>query len=376
MRAIAATAAVKWEMRGAVGSPAPQLGVFAAGPREFVAPSTPILPIPDPGADIPNPQPLKPVKGGGQRVEVWSHDATTGVDTLVLRSTDGRLTTKDPVALEAYKTAKRVAEYYAQTFGRDGWDNKGSATSVKVHAPDEDGSVPMNNARWYLDEGRVWLGDGDGQMFSPLGGAADVVAHEFGHGVVDTEVRLDYEGQEGALHESLADVLASGIDGNWLIAERVFTPNVPGDALRDMANPMYQDMSQLPPDGGEVHDLSGVSTLAAVRAAEQIGGDAMRKVWYTAITDHMRDHVGFAGARKATIDAATKMFGATSTQVSAIRDAWDGVGITDTTPKQLFGAETRSAVAALRGEIAGSRGIWANGRPPKGVSGTQFQYGR
>jgi aureolysin len=285
--------------------------------------------------------------------------------------------TTDVIANDAFATAKRVADYYLKTFGRDGWDNKGSAVRVKVHAPDLDGTVPMNNARWYLDEGRIWVGDGDGVEFAPLGKADDVMAHEYGHGVIDSEVVFGQELQEGAIHESWSDVFASGIDGNWLIGERVYTPRIPGDALRDMSSPRYSDMGSLPPvldPMNDVHDVSGVATLAAVRAADSIGAGEMRQVWYKALTDHMQDHSGYAGARDATLAAATKMYGKDSSQVSAIRDAWDGVGITSATPKQLFGFEHQSAIAAVKGESVGRTALWANGQPPKGASGTHFGY--
>ena len=63
------------------------------------------------------------------------------------------------------------------------------------------------------------------------------------------------------------------------------------------------------------------------------GAEGMRKVWYTALTDHLRDHAGFAGARDATIAAARVIYGSRSTQAQAVTDAWAAVGIDALTPK-------------------------------------------
>jgi Zn-dependent metalloprotease len=203
---------------------------------------------------------------------------------------------------------------------------------LRIHAIDPvtgDG----NNALWYNDEQRIWLGDGDGAMFSPFGGGADVIAHEFFHGVIDSEIRLEYVGQEGALHESFADVLATGVDGNWQIGEDVFTPGVAGDALRDLSHLTWTDWRSFPAGEDEVHAMSEVPSQAAYLVGRSVGMAEMRRIWYSALTDQLHNHAGFAGARDATIAAARALYGARSTQAQAVLDAWAAVGIDATTPK-------------------------------------------
>jgi Zn-dependent metalloprotease len=268
------------------------------------------------------------------KVEVYAYDPKTGKDTLV--EWTGSAASKDAIAHQAFVNATKVAAYYHDRFGRDSFDGRGTVVKVRVHAPDVDGSLPMSNARWYNDEGRLWIGDGDGTTWKPFSGALDVMAHEFTHGVVDAEVKMDYTvSQEGALHESFADVLGSyGIDGNWQIAEDIFTPNVAGDALRDLLRPEYRSYATLPAWVTEPHDLSGIPSLAATKVVGSIGRDAMLKIWYEGLTNHMRNHAGFGGAAKATIEGAQKLYGRDSREAQAVRDAWAAVGVDDRTPKE------------------------------------------
>ena len=280
------------------------------------------------------------------RVEVWSYDAAAGKDS-VLRPAGSTTRSGDAIADRAYDNANRVLDYYYSTFGRDGWDGQGANARVLVHASDS------TNAYWVADEQRIWFGDGDGTTMSHLGDAADVVAHEFTHAVIDHEVKLTTNyGQEGALHESFADVMATGVDGNWKIGEDVWTPATPGDALRDLAHPVYSKMSDLPPWVTEVHKLADVPNHAAYLVATKVGGDTMRKIWYQAITTKLRNNSGFAGARDATLAAAKTMFGESSTQYAAVRDAWTAVGIDEHTPKNRDQTAGERAAARLQDAAA------------------------
>jgi len=274
-------------------------------------------------------------------VEVWVPNLEGGIDHLALRAGDAA--SDDAVVNDALRNGQKVLEYVRREFGRNSFDGAGAPLKLRVHAEDPTtGSKNSNNAFWFNDERRIWLGDGDGDQFSPLGGADDVIAHEFFHGVIDSELKLNYSGQEGALHESFADVLATGIDGNWKIAEDVYTPGTQGDALRDLSKLDYTDWRTFPDWQDEVHAMSEVPSHAAFLVGQALGMQTLRAIWYTAITDHLADHSGFAGARDATIAAAQVAYGATSRQTQAVIDAWKAVGIDAATPKErgVFGPIT------------------------------------
>lgn len=237
--------------------------------------------------------------------------------------------TRDKTISDAVKNAARVDTFLREQFGRDGWDDKGSPVRIVVHAPNEDGTPNMNNAYWDNLTKRIYLGDGDGELFAPLGGALDVLVHEATHAIVDSEVNLRYEGQQGGINESWADVLASLADQkDWRIGEDVFTPGTPGDAIRDLENPRFGHVDQLPKGAViEPHDYSGIPSLAAVRVADKLGKDEMGRIWYAALVDHLDSRAGYAGAARATLDAAALLHGTKSDAVATVIEAWKSVGV-------------------------------------------------
>lgn len=253
------------------------------------------------------------------RVDVFAYDARTGRENLAVGT--GTPKSNDKIANDAYKSFTAVQKHFAKEFGRSGWDGKGAAARVVVHAPEND------NASWDQGARTFYMGDGVPKVLKPLGSAKDVAAHEYTHAVVDSSVRLSYEGQQGGINESFADILATGLDKNYLIGETVYTPGVKGDALRDLEKPLYNNFKTLPKDVTEVHDLSGIPSLAAVTVAKAIGHDKMQHVWYKALTEHLNDQSGYAGAARATMSAAAAMFGKDAPEFVAVQDAWKAVGV-------------------------------------------------
>nr|MBP6439131.1 M4 family metallopeptidase [Thermomonas sp.] len=58
-----------------------------------------------------------------------------------------------------------------------------------------------------------------------------------------------------------------------------------------------------------------------------IGRDAAGKIWYRALTVYMTSGTNYAGARAATISAATDLYGGTSAQTNAVKAAWSAVNV-------------------------------------------------
>src|SRR5262249_10236918 len=137
-------------------------------------------------------------------------DDARHLQTAAGLSARGPLTSSDPdrwdegvfgagAAVDAHANAARALDYFSSALGRRGLDGKGGAARVVVHGGDH-----MVNAYW--DGKQAVFGDGDGQGFLPLSGGLDVVAHELFHAITQSESGLVYEGQPGALNESLSDV--------------------------------------------------------------------------------------------------------------------------------------------------------------------------
>jgi len=112
--------------------------------------------------------------------------------------------------------------YLYDNLGRRSWHGEGGAIRVFTHV-----GVDWNNAR-YLDFcGQIQFGNG--------WVTRDILAHEFGHGVVSNTADLVYEFQSGALNESFADWLGALVDGNFVMGEDI--EGGTWGAIRDMSNP-------------------------------------------------------------------------------------------------------------------------------------------
>ena len=243
-------------------------------------------------------------------------------------------------AVDAQSFVQVVYKYYKSVHNRNSFDNKGGSLTNVVHY-----EVKYNNAFW--NGSFMSYGDGDGVEFSNLAGALDVIAHELTHGVTGTTAALVYHNQAGAINESVSDCFASLVDStNWLIGEDVYTPNVPGDALRSMqdphngatiGDPKWQpaNMSEYvsladdaPHDWGGVHINSGIPNKAFYNVASVTGHYKAGKIWYRALTAYLTANSQFSDLRSACLSAAKDIFGQGSAEYTTVGNAFDAVGIT------------------------------------------------
>ena len=93
--------------------------------------------------------------------------------------------------------------FYWDILRRDSIDDRGMAIVGLVHYGRD-----YDNAFWD-GEGHMFFGDGDGELFTQMAKAVDVIGHELTHGVTQYTANLAYQGQSGALNESISDVLMS-----------------------------------------------------------------------------------------------------------------------------------------------------------------------
>jgi aureolysin len=261
-------------------------------------------------------------------------DGTNGRDKVL--TPEQVASSSDATLKETVANASEVMTFVKDRFGRNGLDGKGTKLELVVHAPDPQFGGRMNNAYWDGQAGKMYIGDGDGRTFTPLGKAKDIIAHELGHAILESEISMGFGGQEGALHESFGDVIGSLVDADdWQIGEDAYTPGKSGDALRDMSKPTrYKHMDDVKggPNSGEPHLLADIPNLAAVRVAEKIGREEMGKVWYEGFTSHLKNNGKFSDAAAATVKAAELLYGAGSSQVAAVTDAWTSVGVLKVKP--------------------------------------------
>ncbi|APH13493.1 thermolysin metallopeptidase, catalytic domain protein [Clostridium sporogenes] len=251
---------------------------------------------------------------------------------------------KHVVAVDGYVNLSKTYDYYKNKFNRNSIDNKGMNVEGFIHA-----GRNFNNAFWRDDLGSMFFGDGDGIVFSPLSKSLDVVGHEVSHGITSKESKLKYENESGALNESFSDIMGVAIDGkNFEIGEECYTPNIPGDTMRDMKDPSrgeqpahMKDFKYLPNDEdndwGGVHTNSGIINHAAYliadgmeKSGEANGKDIMAKLFYRANCYHWDETTNFAKCRNDVVKVAKDLYGENSKYVKIVENAFDQVGITAT----------------------------------------------
>jgi len=264
--------------------------------------------------------------------------------------TEGQPPPADPAVNEAYSGLGATYDLFWQRFRRDSIDARGLPLDATVHYGRQ-----YDNAFW--DGERMVFGDGDGEVFNRFTTSVSVIAHELSHGVTQHSANLAYQGQSGALNESVSDVFgalveqfAAGHDtagASWLIGAGLFTDQVQGLALRSMKAPgtayaddvlgvdpqpaSMRDYVDTEEDYGGVHLNSGIPNRAFYLVAEELGGNAWEapgQIWYDTLTGaDLTPGVDFAGFARATAAAAVARYGEGSAEVEAVLAGWDGVGV-------------------------------------------------
>jgi hypothetical protein len=292
---------------------------------------------------------------------------------------EGASATGDPAADEAYDGFGSTWKLYDDIYHRNSIDGAGMRLLGTVHY-----GQGYQNAFWNGE--RMVFGDGDGEIFGRFTASLDVIGHELTHGVTEHTANLTYQGQSGALNESISDVFGSLVaqyaagqtaaQADWLIGADLLLPGVKGVALRSMLHPgtayddprlgkdpQPADMSgyvQTSDDNGGVHYNSGIPNRAFALTATTIGGHAWEKagwIWYDVLTGSaITADCDFATFADLTAAAAVARFG-DGAEAAAVRSAWSTVGVggdATTTPPGEAGIDPDAQLLVRRtGGFAG-----------------------
>ncbi|MCX5233543.1 M4 family metallopeptidase [Streptomyces sp. NBC_00233] len=265
----------------------------------------------------------------------------------------GALNSRDTVAVDAHYGIQATWDYYKNVHGRNGIRNDGVGARSFVHY-----GVNFGNAGWDDETFSMIYGDGKpGQK--PFTGI-DVAGHEMSHGVTSATADLNYFGEAGGLNEATSDIFGTLVEfsannpadtPDYLIGEKI-DPRGNGTPLRWMDDPKKDgEGSQTCWTTGtknlNPHYSSGVGnhffymlavgsgssqwgsspTCGGAAAVTGIGNDAAGKIWYRALTSYLTSTSTYADARTATIKAAIDLYGATSTQCTAVEKAWTAAAV-------------------------------------------------
>lgn len=278
---------------------------------------------------------------------IYDAQNTETLPGLIVRAEDDP-PVADASVNEAFDGLGATFRLLIEAFERDSLDGAGAPLHATVHYGED-----YDNAFW--DGSRMVFGDGDGEVFRGFTLSVSVIGHELGHGVIQSASGLEYQGQSGALNESVADVLGvlteqhllgqTAADATWLVGEGIFTDAVQGRALRSMIEPgtaydddelgkdpqpgHMRDYVETVEDNGGVHINSGIPNRAFALAATTLGGPAWERAglaWYRALTSGISPRSTFIEFAEATLAAAADLGDDVEAAVAA---AWREVGVFD-----------------------------------------------
>jgi bacillolysin len=270
----------------------------------------------------------------GSTARVITHDANNGWPPAdVSQDADNNWNAADQgPEVDCHLYTRMVFDYYFTMHGRNSYDDAGADMHIYAHC-----GTNWKNASWNGDY--VKVGDGDGVEKDNYC-ALDVIAHEWTHAVVEYTAGLIYSDQSGALNESLCDVFAALVDGDWLHGEDYWLKTTAPSSRNledptnggqyDPANPIASVLDGHQPDhmddiytGGEdwggVHINSGIMNKAAyliatggnhrgITICEGLGRDVLGNLYYQALTNHLISSSDFADMRDAVLDSLDDLY--------------------------------------------------------------------
>jgi Zn-dependent metalloprotease len=298
------------------------------------------LKLPHPQAALPPPQ---------EKRTIYDAKHSQDLPGTSVRS-EGQAAVADTAVDQAYDGLGDTFDFYLKVYDRNSIDNAGLPLLASVHFGNN-----YDNAFWNGQQ--MVFGDGDNNLFTGFTGATDVIGHELTHGVTGSEANLTYQGQSGALNESISDVFGSMVkqyklkqtsaQADWLIGAGILAKGINGVALRSMKAPgtAFNDPKlgkdnqpatmakyvHTAEDNGGVHTNSGIPNHAFYLAAIALGGNSWEKagrIWYDTLVDqNLKANASFATFANLTITNAGGRYGANGAEQKAVRDAWTQVGV-------------------------------------------------
>ncbi|GAA4890222.1 M4 family metallopeptidase [Streptomyces coeruleoprunus] len=296
-------------------------------------------------------------RGGHRTYDL--NGGTSGTGSLFTDADDtwgnGLPTNRQTAAVDAHYGAALTWDFYKNELGRNGIAGDGKAAYSRVHY----GNAYVN-AFWSDQCFCMTYGDGANNA-KPLT-SIDVAGHEMTHGLTSRTAGLRYSGESGGLNEATSDILGTSVEfyannandpGDYLIGEKIDIRGN-GTPLRYMDKPSRDGKSAdywsrsvgrldvhyssgvanhffyLLSEGSGTKTINGVSydspTYDGV-AVTGIGRVKAYQIWFKALSVYMTSSTTYAGARTATLQAASDLYGAGSAEYQAVNKAWAAVNV-------------------------------------------------
>lgn len=256
----------------------------------------------------------------GRYRETYNADHTKTIPGRMVRR-EGQGAVNDRDVDQAHDFAGTTYDYFKNTHGRTSYDNLGAPLLSTAHYDQN-----YNNAFW--NGTQMVYGDG----FAVL----DVVAHELTHALTENTANLEYIWQSGAMNESFSDIFGAMIDrGDWVLGEDLPPDALGGrDGIRDLANPgrfgqpaHTQDWVYTCTDEQGVHTNSGIFNKAYYNIATALGKSKAELIFYRALSVYLKPKSSLEDGRAAAIQSAVDLYGAQSSEKSAVEKGFNDVGL-------------------------------------------------
>ena len=277
----------------------------------------------------------------GEGIFIYNNDGSSFTST----SSNWDLTNadKDEVALDAHYCTQEYYDMMLADYNWQGQDGIGKALKVNVHAGN------FANAFW--DGESSSYGDGDCN-YGPLT-TLEVIGHEFTHGMIDYTSNLVYSGESGAINESLADMFGKMLErktdpanSSWDLGHSfLLDPNSKPFRVMDDPNsvemPAYYQ-GQYWTDNGGVHTNSSIGNLWFTMLVDgkqginevgtnfnvpALGVDKAGQIVFQVNRYYLTESSNYAAFYQYSIGVAETLYGAGSTELQAVTEAWKAVGV-------------------------------------------------
>lgn len=255
---------------------------------------------------------------------------------------------QDEVALDAHYTTSRFYDMMLEKFNYRGVDGKGGAMNPIVHIQ---GGSSVVNAFW--DGENAAFGNGDCHH-SPLT-TFSVVAHEFTHGVTQYNSALIYNGESGAINESLSDIFGKAAEYyydrnrfSWEL-DPIFKKTKYPEVFRSFSDPNRLSMpktykGKFWEDIADVHTNSSVFNhwfylMVTGETAKNEFGVAysikampildVLNVIFKCQTSYLTPSSGYKELAKSSLIACKELYGQNSEIYISMQNAWIAVNVDD-----------------------------------------------
>ncbi len=257
-------------------------------------------------------------------------------------------------AVQAQWGVEKTYEYFNMVHGRASWDGVSGDMIAYNNA-----YLGSNNACWGCAGNATTYYAGNTSAATDDWNTNDIVGHEFAHGVTQSSAGLIYYGESGALNESFSDIFGEMVE-SWSEGNCDYLLAADREAIRSFINPNAYGQPDTylgdfwytgDGDNGGVHYNSGVQNHWFYLLSEGGSGTndlgqsynvtgitnvKARQIAYRALVMYLTYSSEYIDARRATLDAASDIYGQCSPEAIAVGNAWHAVGVESQSPQYAY----------------------------------------